>query len=374
MENETNAAAGNAPMSPVRLGVIGAGWFVSRRHLPDVQRAANLQLTSLCRRDDAARTRMAEHFEVAPQYAFADWQRMLDEAPLDAVLIATPNSLHFEQAKAALEKGMHVLLEKPMTVRSDHARELVRLAREKGLHLGVALNPPYWAHCHRARRALASDTMGPVESVSLYWSGTADYLFGRGPQPENLPGVVPPTSYRADPELNGGGYFVDGGPHMVSELIWVTRQRIRRVTAFMDTTPSDMRATLSVEFENGAVGTLNSIGDSRYPHRRVLNIFGCAHGMVQIKNFDFETTITRNGQESEHFKEADLISVGTPVGNFADAIQGLGPLFSPGEHGAHVVEVVEAAYRSAATGQSVTLDLQDGPTAGLAVGQTKTAH
>lgn len=374
MGQEPIASQESEARPPVRLGVIGAGWFVSRRHIPDVQRTANMTLTALCRRDDSARARMAEHFEVAPENSFADWQEMLDSASMDAVLIATPNSLHFEQAQAALEKGLHVLLEKPMTIKSEHAHALVRLAREKNLRLGVALNPPYWAHCHRARRALAGDAMGALESVSLYWSGTASYLFGKGPQPENMPGIVPPTSYRADPELNGGGYFVDGGPHMISELIWVTRQRIRRVAAFMDETPSDMRTTISVEFENGAVGTLNSIGDSRYPQRRVLNIFGCANGMVQIKNFDFETTITRVGHEPETFKEADLISAGTPVGNFADAIQGYAPLFSPGEHGAHVVEVVEAAYRSAATGQAITLNLPDGPTAALAVGETGIAQ
>jgi len=374
MDNQNVMGEEREGRPPVRIGVIGAGWFVSRRHLPDVQRSANLTLAALCRRDDAARTRMAEHFEVAPENAFADWRQMLDTAPLDAVLIATPNSLHFEQAQAALEKGLHVLLEKPMTIRSDHAHELVRLAREKNLKLGVALNPPYWAHCHRVRNALAGGLLGTLESVSMYWSGTADYLFGKGPQPANMPGVVPPTSYRSNPELNGGGYFVDGGPHMVSELIWVTRQRIRRVAAIMDETPSDMRTTISLEFENGAVGTLNAIGNSRYPHRRVLNIFGCAHGMVQIKNFDFETTITRVGLESERFKEADLISVGTPVGNFADAIQGLAPLFSPGEHGAHVVEVVEAAYHSAATGQAVTLNLPDGPDAAAAVGRARILH
>ena len=374
MSNERTTQKAKDRPDPVRLGVIGAGSFVSRRHLPDVQRSANLTLVALCRREEAARTRMAEHFGVAPQNAFANWQEMLGSAPLDAVLIATPNSLHFEQAQAALEKGLHVLLEKPMTIRSEDAHALVRSAREKGLHLGVALNPPYWAHCHRARRALADEAMGPLESASLYWSGTAGYLFGRGPQPQNLPGVVPPTSYRADPELNGGGYFVDGGPHMVSELIWVTGQRIRRVAAFMDETPSDMRATLSVEFENGAVGTLNSIGDSRYPQRRVLNIFGCANGTVQIKNFDFETTITQVGQEPETFKEADLAVVGTPVGNFADAIRGIAPLFSPGEHGAHVVEVVEAAYRSAATGRAVILDLPQGPEAALAAGRFEVAQ
>ena len=225
--------------------MIGAGSFVSRRHLPDVQSSANLTLSALCRRDDGARARMAEHFGVAPERAFADWRQMLDETPLDAVLIATPNSLHFEQAQAALERGLHVLLEKPMTIQSEDARELVRLAREKGLQSGrgaepalLGALPPRPARARRARR------WGRWRASRSTGRAPRSHLFGRTPPPANLPGVVPPTSYRADPELNGGGYFVDGGPHMVSELIWVTGQRIRRVTAFMDATPSDMRATL----------------------------------------------------------------------------------------------------------------------------------
>ncbi len=341
----------------MRLGVIGAGSFVSRRHLPDAGKCSNVILSALCRRDEASLARMAEHFGVAPADTFTDWRQMLDKAELDAVLIATPNALHYEQAAEALKRGLHVLLEKPMTIRSEEAHALVRLAREQGRQLAVALNPPFWAHCHRARRAVTGEKMGALESASLYWSGTSDYLFGRGPQPASLPGIVKPTSYRADPALNGGGCFIDGGTHLVSELIWVTGQRIRRVSAFMDDAVCDMRTTLSVEFESGAVGTLNSIGDSRYAHRRVLNIFGCANGMVQIRGFDFETTISIVGQEPQKFKEEDLLRGATPVGNFADAVQGKAQLYSPGEHGAHVAEVVEAAYRSAATGQAVTLDL-----------------
>ena len=52
--------------------------------------------------------------------------------------------------------------------------------------------------------------------------------------------------YRSDPEQNGGGYFADGGPHLVSELLWVSGLKARRVTALMDATPSDMRAVLTI--------------------------------------------------------------------------------------------------------------------------------
>ncbi len=340
---------------PVRLGVIGAGWFATRRHLPDAQANPNVSLTSVCRRDPEARAKVARHFQLSPEQAFEDWRHMLDAGGLDAVLIATPHSLHFEQAKECLERGLHVLVEKPMTVHSADAWELVALAKQKGLQLSVAVNPPFWAHCHRIKHALQNVKMGALESASMYWSGSAEYVFGRTPAPENMPGIVPPTMYRADPELNGGGYLMDGGPHLISGLLWVTGMRARRVSALMDSTPTDMRAILSIELENGAMATINSIGNSKFAQRRVRNIFGSANGFVTVSGFDFETCVAVHEEEHQRFREADLISVGTPIGNFTDAIQGRSALFSTGEHGANVVDVLEAAYRSATTGQVVTL-------------------
>ena len=156
--------ADGAAQEPVRLGVLGAGSFVSRRHLPEAVNNPHVQVAALCRRDADARAAMAAHFHVPSEQAYADWQEMLAKAELDAVLIATPNSLHYEMARAALEAGLHVLLEKPMTVRSEDAHELVALANERNLKLGVALNPPFWAHCHQIRRALKDEKMGALEA------------------------------------------------------------------------------------------------------------------------------------------------------------------------------------------------------------------
>ncbi len=340
----------------VRLGVIGAGWFASRRHMPDAQADPNVRLAALCRREPQARQTMAERFGIEPRFAFEDWREMLGGAELDAVLIATPNDLHNEQAKAALEAGLHVLLEKPMTIRTQDARELITLADAKGLKLSVAVNPPFWAHCHKMRDALQNSAMGELESASFFWTGSAEYVFGKAPAPENLPGVVPPTMYRSDPARNGGGYFADGGPHLVSELLWVSGMKARRVTALMDATPSDMRAVLTIEMENGALATIVSLGDSKFPGRRVYNTFGAANGTITVRDFAFDTTIAVHGQETQTFNEADLPPIGTPIGNFAQAILGQAELLSPGWHGADVVAVTEAAYRSAAEGRTITLD------------------
>ncbi len=339
----------------VRLGVIGAGWFASRRHIPDAIAHPQATFAAFCRRDAEARNTLCRRFDLSPEHAYADSETMLAQEELDAVLIATPNHLHAPQAKAALERGIHVLIEKPMTIRSEDADSLVLLARQKGLRLAVALNPPYWSHCHKIREALLGGSVGSLESVSLFWTGNAEYVFGQAPAPDNLPGVVPPTMYRSDPAQNGGGYFMDGGPHLVSELLFVTGQKVRRVTALMDSTPMDMRVSLALEMENGALATLLSLGNSKSGGRRVRNTFGASAGTITVDGFSFDTVIRPNIGETLCFSEADFSPPGTPIGNFVAAIRGEEALLSPGEHGAEVVRVIEAAYRSAAVGQTVPL-------------------
>jgi predicted dehydrogenase len=337
----------------LRFGVIGAGAFASRRHIPDILRNENATLTALCRRDAETLKRLSDHF--GPERTYTDWRRMLDECPLDAVVIATPNNLHFEQAKAALERGLHVLIEKPMTARAEEARELQKLAEAHDLRLAVAFNPPYWAHCHAMRRALHGGHLGEVESASFYWAGNSGVVFGDKPMPEDMPGPVHPTLFRADPSQCGGGCFMDGGAHLVSEVLWVTGLRATQVACLMDRTPSDRRTALSMTLENGVVATLSSIADSQGASRRVRNTIGCSRGTITVDGFDFRTTIMPDGGEPETFCEADLPPVPGPVADLVDSILHQTPLLSDVGHGVHVQEVLEGLYASAASGSAVTL-------------------
>ena len=97
--------------SPVRIGVLGAGWFASRRHCPDIAAHRDAELTALCRRNPEKLQQMADAFSVAD--TFTDYRELLDSGTLDGVLVCSPHDLHYEHAKAALDQGLHVLLEKP---------------------------------------------------------------------------------------------------------------------------------------------------------------------------------------------------------------------------------------------------------------------
>ncbi len=340
----------------VRLGILGAGSFAARRHIPDAIANKNVQLTGLCRRDPEARTRLAHHFKLDESIFYSDWKVMLDSAPLDAVIIATPNNLHYEMAVEAINRGLHVLLEKPMTIHTEDALKLVDLAEEKNVHIAVAFNPPHWAHCHQIKRALKDPEIGQIESAAMYWTTQASTSFKRG-APQGLPAghVVPPTEFRSDPEQNGGGYFIDGGSHLVAALLWTTGLHAVQVSAMMDHLPTDMRASLLIKLDNGAVATINCVGDSQFKGRRLRNVFGCENGTITVVTFDFETTVAVQGHELRRFKEADLAPVPGPLAALVNTILGGSAPLSSAKLGVHVVEVVEAAYKSAATGKAVDI-------------------
>lgn len=337
----------------IRFGVIGAGWFASRRHIPDIIKHPRAELVALCRRDRAPLERLMAHFGVKNGYT--DWREMLDTVDMDAVVIATPHSMHYEPARAALERNLHVLLEKPMTVVPSEAWKLVRLAHRKQRALAVALNPPYWAHCHFIRNAIRNNLIGKLESISIEWSGNADFVFSRAPMPENLPGVVPPTLFRGDPEMCGGGYLIDGGSHLISEVLWTTGRKPLAVNAQMDQFPSDRRSAVTIDLEDGLFAVITCIGDSAYPNRRVRNTFNGTSGVVAVDDFDFETTIHRPHVEDEVVTEAGLTPVEGPVCNLISAMLEGTEIYSMGEHGAWVAEVVSAAYRSASNGRTIRL-------------------
>jgi predicted dehydrogenase len=94
----------------IRFGVIGAGWFASRRHCPDVVNHRGAELTAMCRRDVSQLEKMANTFDV--QHTFTDYQDLISSGHVDAVIVCSPHHLHYEHTAAALAAGLPVLLEK----------------------------------------------------------------------------------------------------------------------------------------------------------------------------------------------------------------------------------------------------------------------
>ena len=119
-------------MEKIRLGTIGSG-FIVHTILNNVLKTEGIQLEAVYSRSQEKGSTLAEKYGAAKVYT--DMDAFLADPDINVVYIATPNLLHYPQAKKALLAGKHVILEKPFTTKLEHARELVQLAKEKHLIL-----------------------------------------------------------------------------------------------------------------------------------------------------------------------------------------------------------------------------------------------
>jgi Oxidoreductase family, NAD-binding Rossmann fold len=148
----------------LRMGVVGAGWWAVANHVPILKSRSDVELVAVCRLGQAELARVQSAFGIP--YGTEDFAAMLNEAPMEALVVASPHSLHGAQAIAALEMGIHVLVEKPMTVSAADARAIAGLARSKGLHVLVPYGWNFMPYFAKARAFVRSGRIGRIRHVS----------------------------------------------------------------------------------------------------------------------------------------------------------------------------------------------------------------
>jgi predicted dehydrogenase len=172
--------------------------------------------------------------------------------------------------------------------------------------------------------------------------------------PADLPGVVRPSLFRGDPAQNGGGFLMDGGTHLISELLWCTGLQVAEVSALMDNPHWDVRAALNLRLSNGALATLSILADSGTAAKRQHSLYYGSAGTAELRGFPFTVRISAGGEE-RHRREDELPAPPTPVADLANCILRQGQPAMEGAMAVHVVEVIQAAYDSARSGGTVVL-------------------
>ena len=113
------------PMSEqrLRIGIIGIGWYAATVLIPKLRETGRVEIVAIARRR-ADRLALAQR-ELKIGEAYTDWQEMLEKSALDAVVVCTPPNAHTEPTLVALERGLHVFVEKPMALKSEDAQRMV---------------------------------------------------------------------------------------------------------------------------------------------------------------------------------------------------------------------------------------------------------
>jgi predicted dehydrogenase len=319
----------------------------------------DIDFTIVNRRDPVVLERIRERFGF--ERASTDWRDVIAAEP-DIVVVASPASLHAEQALAALRAGAHVLCEKPFTVDAADAWEVVRTADAVGRTVVVAFGWNFNPMTVEARRVLdALGGLGEVELVTITMASTARelltsaYHYAAGDDD-----IAPNPETWRDPRLSGGGYGQAQLSHALGLGLWLSGLRASEVHAFAWAPPGaavELHDAIAVRFANGAVGTIagasSHLGTDEGRHQMEIRILG-SRGQLEIDVG--RDTLRAWGTDGP----LDVAPVAPGTGRYecagpVDALvrSALGrPVVNaaPAELGARTTELLAAADRSAASG------------------------
>jgi predicted dehydrogenase len=347
-------------MKQVRCGVIGAGWWATYAHIPAVCAHPGARLVAVQSREQAKADRIARDFGAA--HAVTSAEELLALPDLDAVIVSSTPNMHHAHAKAALGSGRHVLLEKPMTFTVAEAQELVDLAQARGVELLISCPWHFTAHGIEARRMIAAGELGRIKLVSILMTNPIDRLLrGVNTSPthgmDNVYVEPRPGSYN-DPAIAGGGQIFCQVSHAAAYLAFLTGSGPAEVFAHFDNdgSPNDLYNALSIKLANGALATVASTGATPMAERHYeVRVYGSRgildlelwKGTARFSGFDGTT------RELPPLPAADIYPERAPANDLVETVLGRKANGSPGTLGLASMEVIEAACRSAATGQNV---------------------
>lgn len=307
------------------LGYIGTAVGTEFRNHPDAS------VTAVCDPNDDRLSAAGDLFDVDEAARFRSYDRLIERAPIDAVVIGTPHTLHYEQVIAALDASLHVYCDKPLTTDVARAREIVnRDARsDRTVMVGYQrrLQEPY----RRAReRFRTSSPRWLSASITQDWIAEAD------------------GTWRLDPELSGGGFLYDTGSHVVDAVCFTSGLDPVSVVAsmdFHDDETIDRRAHLDVEFAGGATASIACHG--AVPAVRE-HLYGWdTDGAVCIDGRGWGARrFRRIDADGEYRPTLDPRTERTRAEAFVESVRSDVPPPATTRDGAVVTALIEAAYQA----------------------------
>lgn len=150
-------------MRKIKVAMFGTG-FMGKVHTEAIRRLGNVEVTTVAASSQSTADKFAEALGIP--HARADWRAVLADPEIEAVHVCTPNVLHYPMVKAALEAGKHVLCEKPLTMTSAEAREIVALAGQKELANCTNHNLRFYPVVQQVRSMVAAGELGEILIVN----------------------------------------------------------------------------------------------------------------------------------------------------------------------------------------------------------------
>ncbi len=352
---------------PIGMGVVGAGAIgirgaLSHLSLPDVQ--DRVRLAAVCDPVPGRAKAAAEKFGVPNSYE--DYESLLADPDVDAVTICSPIGIHYQQGVAAIEAGKHIHFNKTMAMTADECDDLIARAAKKGVRLVASPGMMLWPYNQRIRDAIREGAIGQV-IWAVAGAAVSDYhLTEEFRTGDDILTDIDPTWYFRKPD---GGPLWDVTVYSLHALTGIlgTAKRVTALSGLALKQREYRGRTIECDMADSTFMLLD-FGDSVFA-----TVYGTVSGDVAI---GFHPSIFGTGgsvvgtqlngesmvREGDHMPHVVGPHEGMPESHvFEDMMQLVDwvrddtPSLATAEHARHVIEIIEAAYRSAETGETQEL-------------------
>jgi predicted dehydrogenase len=324
-------------MQPIRAAIIGLGRW-GRQLAGAATGHARLEIVRAVEPDaDGARSFCAEH----DLKLTGSLDAVLADSSIDAVLLATPHSLHPAQVMACAAARKHVFCEKPLALCRADAARMFDACRDTGVTLAVGHNRRFWPAMAALRDTVASGELGAILHIEGHNSN------------ENSQNVT--SGWRLSPEESPGGGLTGAGLHVLDafvSLLGPVRRVYARLNSLEQGPPPLDTAMLAIDFLSGATGTLATVRATPLYWR--VHVFG-SKGSAEV--LDEGTMILRkSGARPRQIAYPAIDVLRSELDAFADAIDDKRAFPVPEADVLATLVAFEAALRSMQSGQSVECD------------------
>jgi predicted dehydrogenase len=355
-------------MKSVKVGVIGTN---RQSHLLAIKSHERADLVAICGRNQARTAERAQTYGIRETYA--DYRRLIAESDLDAVVVATPDDLHYPMVMAALEKRLHVLCEKPLALNAAQAAEMLEKAKAAEVRHMVFYTWRWFPHTRHFRRLIADGAVGRCLAFSFRFLQSKNLNQERG------------YSWRDD-HKRSYGVLGDLGSHLI-DLCRYCVDEIDSVSASLSThlpvidprqpvEPANDSALLTVVTHGGAQGILHAsrvaavaemeLGLSAYGERGVIELAFRESGAQIVlmrpgeppQEVPLPEELQNELDPNKPFRQQmGRVLAEQPVGArlFVDAILGSADARPSFIDGYKTMQVIDAAIESAESGRRVSI-------------------
>jgi len=326
----------NTQTTKINMGIIGFGLFAEAQLLPAFQKSKLTRLVAITKRKAEDAAKKATQYKIQHSFDYENKAQMLADPTLDAVFIATPNSLHKQDTIDALQAGKHVLLEKPMALNAQECQEMIAIANQTGKKLMVAQSMRFLTIIDHFRTVIEAGEIGSVISI------TADFF---------STGIKSSRPWKYDKTLAGGGAAFDLGVHLVDLIRFlansplISTQLVKKPHTLKEG-EVDVLSSFLMEFENGIVGRATASYEGS--RNTFIEIFG-TEGYIRAYDWNMPYAKVRVEQWKNETNETYIIENGNAytaeIDSFARAILHDETPPVPGEEGLINQRIIDLVYK-----------------------------